>query len=150
MRAFITIVFLLGPFVCRAAEDDGATIFRRCQAVANFDVKATSLQAISDFNYCIGFLRGIVPLLHKIHAYYASAIPNLIDPIKETQIATTYLSVSTYLGQDPCIPDDLTIQSAAIIITKYGRDHPDLLAKSDFEFVADALISAHPCAKSLQ
>jgi len=150
MRAFITIVFLLVSFVCRAAEDDGATIFRRCEAVANFDVKAASLQAVSDFNYCVGFLRGIVPLLHKIHAYYASAIPSLIDPIKEVQIANTYLSASRYLGQDPCLPEDLTIQSAAVIVTKYGRGHPEFLSKSDSDFVADALISAHPCAKSLQ
>ena len=60
--------FPVGPFVCRAAEDDGATIFRRCQAVANFDVKATSLPAISDFDSSGSNLAALF-LYCTVHAY---------------------------------------------------------------------------------
>lgn len=149
MRTFITIVFLLVPFACRSAEDD-ANIFRRCQPVANYNFRDASFQSISDFNYCTGFLRGLIPSLRKLHSYYGSGIPNLIHPIKEEKIATSYLSIAQYLGQDPCLPDNLTIQTAALIITRYGQDHPEYLTKPDHEFATDALINAHPCAKTLQ
>jgi Ssp1 endopeptidase immunity protein Rap1a len=57
-----------------------------------------------------------------------------------------YSSVSSQAGYTPCVKSGLTEPVARLITTKFMDEHPETLGQGAASVVAQALVSAFPCA----
>jgi Rap1a immunity proteins len=59
-----------------------------------------------------------------------------------------YSSVSAQTGFTPCLAQGLSEPKARLITTKFMDEHPEVMAQGAASVIAEALVSAFPCANS--
>jgi hypothetical protein len=57
-----------------------------------------------------------------------------------------YSSVSSQAGYTPCVKSGVTEPVARLITTKFMDEHPEAMGQGAASVVAEALVSAFPCA----
>lgn len=57
-----------------------------------------------------------------------------------------YSSVSSQAGYTPCLKSGITEPVARLITTKFMDEHPEAMGQGAASVVAEALVSAFPCA----
>jgi Rap1a immunity proteins len=95
-------------------------------------------------SYCIGFLEALITSLERLHSLYDADFP---DPSKLRTDETTakrYIATVLLVGPDVCFPEGITPKIAAMIIEKYGKEHPEQLTDHPQKFANLAFASAYP------
>lgn len=95
-------------------------------------------------SYCAGFLDALIASLQRLHNLYDATFP---DPrLLKTDDATgkRYVATALLVGLDVCFPDGMTSKIAAMIIEKYGKEHPERLTDNPQIFAQLAFADAYP------
>jgi len=69
-----------GSFTGNAQDNGSNALFNSCEAVANNTISDPAQL------YCTGFIRGIIPVLYKVHSFYEVSFPNLTYPITDQSV----------------------------------------------------------------
>jgi Rap1a immunity proteins len=131
-------------------EKNAAFLVEQCQplAVSDSSWSKSDPRDIAKMTYCVGFLDALIASLERNHDLYRTMFP---DPkVFQTDKAAAGRLMATMLliGPDVCFPAGITPKIAALIIEKYGRDHPEQLTDNPQKFANLAFADAYPAVSN--
>lgn len=100
---------------------------------------------VNDANFCAGSLVMLLPALTSLHIFYEARFKNKIDARNDKEEAARYILMTSAIGADACPPGDISVNTASLIVVKFGREHPEALSWTAFQFAGMAFQSTYPC-----
>jgi hypothetical protein len=133
-------------------EKNAAFLVEQCRPLATLKGDLSDPYALSKSNpgdiakmtYCLGFLDALIASLERNHELYRVILPDPKLLQTDKAIAGRYMATMLLIGADVCFPDGITPKIAALIIEKYGREHPELLTDNPQKFANLAFAYAYP------
>jgi uncharacterized protein YecT (DUF1311 family) len=133
-------------------EKNAAFLVEECRPLATLRGDLSDPYALSKSNpadvakmtYCVGFLDALIASLQRNHELYRAILPDAKLLQTDETIAKRYIATMLLIGPDACLPDGLTPKIAALIVEKYGREHPEQLTDNPQKFANLALAFAYP------
>lgn len=104
----------------------------------------TSEAQNSDWAYCVAYIDGVT----DGYVWSGLLIHGLIDGEPTKDGKRTLSGVFELLKNEFCLPNNVTRQQMALVVSKYLADNPALLNQPSSDLVIGAVAKAWPCAKS--
>jgi hypothetical protein len=98
--------------------------------------------------YCVGFLDSFSVTLRKVSEYFDAVFGD--KTLTDEETVRKYLGISLFLAPRACLPENVTPRILAIVLLKYGRDHPRELTDDMYHFAGRAFSSTYSCPKFLK
>jgi len=128
-------------------DGDGVSLYDRCTAAASASEDLSNLKGaeLTKATTCLSYLVAVHAALSHVHQYYKSTMLNYGNWTDET-FHKEWVANQVLLAPDVCFPDQTTPKTLALIISGYGKQHPQDLIKLDrFDLAAAAFANAYPC-----
>ena len=151
-RATICAVLMMlipATALAQQARTDGAYLYEGCIVLASEPEdfsRPLNPKELSKAMFCLGYVHAIHAALVKIHEYYKT-FPNY-GSWKDETFVTGWSASQALLASDVCFPDKVRPKTLAMIIVKYGKEHPEDLTKNMFVFAGFAFQSSYPPSRS--
>ena len=97
--------------------------------------------------FCLGYLQATRAALERIHRNYRTQFPNYGNWDDRDFVASWIAAQVISEAQDICFPEEISIKILAVILSQYGKEHPEKLTKNMFDFASVAFVSAYPANK---
>ena len=140
MIAVISSVFL--PIISRANDattSTGNELITRCNDAA-YHTQDTDWAAKTNWAMCISFI-------HGVQEAYAQGI--MLDiSTHNPKLTPSQVTAKGLKMQGFCLPENSTREQAALVVTKYLKEHPEQLNVADNLLVIRAFFAAWPCPKT--
>jgi len=152
MRSILSAaIFFLAATTAQAqqagGDGDGVSLYDRCTAAASAAEDLSNLKGadLTKATTCLSYLVAVHAALSHVHQYYKSTMLNYGNWTDET-FHKEWVANQVLLAPDVCFPDQITPKTLAMVISGYGKQHPQDLTKLDrFDLAAAALANAYPC-----
>jgi Ssp1 endopeptidase immunity protein Rap1a len=146
------VVMMLIPASASAqqARSDGAYLYEGCIVLASEPEdfsRALNPKQFSKAMFCLGYVHAIHAALVRIHERYYKSFPNYGNWKDETFVGG-WFAEQISLAPDVCFPNKVVPKTLAMIIVKYGKEHPEDLTKDMFVFAGFAFQSTYPPSRS--
>jgi hypothetical protein len=145
----VMMVLTTATSLAQQARNDGAALYEACNVVASApeDLSNVKQLELTKAMFCVGYLHASHAALLKIHEHYKSLLQNYGHWKDETFVKGWFAS-QLLLAPDVCFPKNVRPKTLAMIISKYGKEHPETLTQDMYLFVGYAFQSAYPPTRS--
>jgi hypothetical protein len=149
MLCAVVVVLIAGSASGQQARNDGAYLYEACSPLASApeDLSRTSPQELTKAMFCVGYIHASHAALLRIHEHYKSIFPSY-GQWKDQTFVLGWIATQVLLAPDVCFPSNVRPKTLAMIISKYGKEHPEELTRDMFVFAASAFQSAYPASRS--
>jgi len=149
----VIVYAITGSLITALAQqtrNDGAFLYEACSVVASApgDPPKISPELLPKAMFCFGYLHAIHAALLKIHDYYKWTFPTYGQWKTDETFVNGWLATQVLLAADVCFPNNMRTKTLAMIISKYGKEHPEDLTKNMFDFAGFVFQSAYPPSRS--
>jgi hypothetical protein len=134
------------------ARNNGADIYEACSVLASsVGDPPTSLKGNDYFHamFCAGFVSATYTVLLRVHEHYKNTLQNY-GRWNDEKFVKGWAASQLTLGFDVCFPEEkMRPKILAMIISKYGKEHPEDMAHvNSFDFAGAAFQSSYPPSRS--
>jgi hypothetical protein len=151
--AIAVLVVLSGPLVqtsrSAAAEVENWTgdyLYSACEnGVLTEGSSLDQPKKLADSNWCVASLEMAMQASSSFHKLYETEFPKQIDAKTNSQVAAKYVVQNAIFGSEACFPDNINAHQLAMVLVKFGREHPENLHVPALEFSELAFSHAFSC-----
>lgn len=132
------------------APNSGASLYEDCKIVASARQDLSDLRPADQtpLGFCVGYLTAAHTALVQIHSYHKT-MPNYGNWQNE-RFVKGWVASQLLLAPDICFPKNINVKTLAMILVKYGRQHPENLTSDMFKFVGYAFSDAYPAGRGCE
>jgi hypothetical protein len=145
---FCGVMMALMATVAQAqkARNDAASLYEDCNVLASAHEDLSNIRGLemTKAMFCVGYLHAIHDALIRVHDHYKSIFPNYGHWNDDQTFLNGWLSAQILLAPDVCFPKEIRPKTLAMIIAKFGKEHPEKLTMDMFLFASLAFQSSYP------
>ncbi|MGO9682536.1 MAG: hypothetical protein ACLPTZ_08100 [Beijerinckiaceae bacterium] len=134
---------------CESAEVENWTgdyLYTACEnGLATEPQPLNAIKKLSDNSWCMGSLVMAAQALIVIHSCFEANFAKQIDSKTNPQEVARYIVSTATFGADVCFPENVNYHTLALVLLKYGREHPEQLSWASIKFAGIAFQSAYSC-----
>jgi hypothetical protein len=116
-------------------------------AAASADLSDVKQHKMESVVFCLGYLQATRAALERIHRNYTTQFPNYGHWDDRDFVASWIVAQVISDAQDVCFPEHINTKILAMILSKYGKEHPEKLTIGMFDFASEAFKAAYPANK---
>lgn len=143
------MMMLVATLAQAQGSNSASNLYETCNALAEApeDLSDLNGQELINAVLCGAYVDAVHAALYRIHAYLKGTLRDYGN-FKDEVFVKGWIASQALLAPDVCFPETIKPKILAMIISKYGKEHPEQLSDDSFWFAARAFVEAYPLTRS--